>query len=166
MLGIYTYARACLLFLYMRILVPSTVLTTIESQWEVAQTIATVTQNLDDQALLVKIAQYESGFREEIVHCRKKSYMGASGPWQVVPFNGKEAIRVCSSMKESALMALERIATSRHLCKRFPAPERLIQYAVGGVCNTHIDEGKKLSRQRWATNEMMESTIQKYQINY
>lgn len=68
---------------------------------------------------LTRIAWWESGIREDVVNCKRKSTMGASGAFQVIPRNALEAEQACSSDLESqARIALSRVRESKLLCSR------------------------------------------------
>lgn len=121
-----------------------------EAQWryrlELAGAIAAATNDPGRQLLLVRIARFESNYREDVGRCRLNGKAGDRSAFQVVPRNDGERARLCVSLVEDARLALERVEESLAACRHLPAPERLAVYARGR-CDS--EQGRALSRHRW-----------------
>jgi hypothetical protein len=115
---------------------------------EIVAAAIAVTNDDQEQALLVSIAKWESGYRDDVMRCRVRGRFGEVSAWQILIRNDGERAALCRSVAGDARIALERIRESVRACRHLPAPERLAVYARGR-CNS--DEGRRLSRERWVT---------------
>ena len=151
--------RILQLTMYMNQLLPiqSDDIAGARARFDVASGIYDATASYDEQAMLVTIARWETGFQPRYVYCSKRSSVGASGPFQVIPRSVAERDLLCKDMMLSAKIALQRVSESRKFCTHLPVREQLAQYTTG-----RCDElGKRMSRLRWSTNAEMMSKISK-----
>lgn len=121
-----------------------------EGHWarlNLASAIVETSDSADDWALLARISRWESFYRPDVFDCRKRSKVGASGPFQVIPRSKAEGILICTDWIESGKAALMRVQESRTICKALPKAEQLAQYTTG-KCEKL---GKMMSRMRYAT---------------
>ena len=156
--GFHRFLRMLKLVQYMHVLSPVDPGDewTVYTRWDIAGAIIAATPFLDDQALLVTIARWESGFEPRYTYCLQGSSMGALGPFQVIPRSKSEEYLLCNNLKLSARLALQRIDESRGICAHLPHPERLAQYATG-KCG---ELGKKMSKMRWSDNKKLMASLE------
>lgn len=107
------------------------------------------TTDRTERYICIKVARYESDFREDVGRCDKRGKAGDRTAWQIVPRSAAEAERLCVTLADDARMHVERVRESRAACRRLPKPEQLALYARGS-CDS--DEGRTLSRHRWPTD--------------
>jgi hypothetical protein len=106
---------------------------------------------------LVRIAWWESGIRESIVSCRRKSSMGASGAFQVIPRNATEAEQSCSSNLElQARLALSRVRESKTWCANLGVTGA---DSLGGYTSGKCFKNNKHSRLRYGTGSALSYLI-------
>ena len=129
----------------MNFLEPVTISNPLPTRFQLAGAIVDATDDLDERALLVSIAKWESFFREDVLRCSRRGGGVALGPWQVVPRSDLERKTLCSDLTSSAKLVLRRVAESRRLCKELPARDQLAIYAAGDCASK---EGRMLSRMR------------------
>ncbi len=115
---------------------------------ELAEAVASVTDDLQEQLLLVGIARWESFYRRDVGECRRKGPQGEVSAWQILPRNDAERRSLCVSLAGDARVALARIRESVTACASLPATERLAVYARGRCSSV---EGRRLSRVRWVS---------------
>ncbi len=137
---------ASILLAVMLSLMPSRGERDIAFRTELAEAVAAVTDDLQEQFLLVGIPRWESSYRRDVAECRRKGPQGEVSAWQILARNDAERRLLCVSLEGDARVALERIRESLTACSAFPARERLAVYARGS-CTSH--EGRRLSRVRW-----------------
>ncbi len=113
---------------------------------ELATAAAAVTEDLQEQLLLVVIPRWESSYRRDVAECRRKGPQGELGAWQILPRSDDERRRLCTSLEGDARVALERIRESLAACPELPPAERLAVYTRGRCSSA---EGRRLSRIRW-----------------
>jgi hypothetical protein len=117
-----------------------------EFRLELATAAAAVTDDLQEQLLLVAIPRWESSYRRDVAECRRLGRQGERGAWQILARNDDERSRLCASLEGDARIALARIRESLTACAELPAPERLAVYTRGRCSSL---EGRRLSRVRW-----------------
>lgn len=115
-------------------------------RYEIAHACVMATSNETERFICAKIPRFESQYREDVLRCRKKGSAGEVTAWQILPRGKDDAERLCRSVDEDAVVAIERIRESRRACHHLPTAEQLALYTRG---NCASDEGKKLSRIRW-----------------
>lgn len=113
---------------------------------ELAEAVSTVTDDLQEQILLVAIPRWESSYRRDVGECRRKGPQGEVGAWQILARSDDERRLLCVSLAGDARVALARIRESVTACAALPAPDRLAVYARGRCSSA---EGRRLSRVRW-----------------
>lgn len=101
--------------------------------------------DLADARQLLKLARYESSFREDVATCAVVGPEGELGPFQELPSWGTRD-EVCGSLEGAARVAMRRVRDSRAVCRRLPPEERLAAYARGSCSSV---EGRRLSRWRY-----------------
>lgn len=107
------------------------------------------TDSRTERYVCVKLARFESDYREDIGRCTIRGKAGDRTAWQIVPRSKEEAERLCHSLVEDARVHVERVRESRAACSKLPKSEQLALYARG---NCASEEGRKLSRVRWPTD--------------
>lgn len=127
-------------------LMPSRGADDIAFRTELAEAVAAVTDDLQEQFLLVGIPRWESSYRRDVAECRRKGPQGEITAWQILPRSDEERRRLCVSLEGDAMVALERIRESLQACAALPPSERLAVYARGRCSSS---EGRRLSRHRW-----------------
>lgn len=113
---------------------------------EIAAAVLAVTDDAHEQALLMHIPALESGYRADVVDCRRRGPQGELTAWQILPRSAAERARLCVSLEEDARVAVERVRESLRACWWLPPAERLAVYTRGSCSSS---EGRRLSRQRW-----------------
>lgn len=113
---------------------------------ELVEAVVSVTEDLQEQLLLVSIARWESSYRRDVAECRRKGPQGELTAWQILARNDAERARLCVSLAGDAKVALERVRESVHACAALPPEDRLALYARGRCSSA---EGRRLSRHRW-----------------
>ena len=116
---------------------------------ELVNACAGATEDRTERYICVKVARFESDYREDAGRCEVRGKAGDRTAWQIVPRSPGEAGRLCQSLAEDARMHLERVRESRAACRHLPKAEQLALYARG---NCTSEEGKKLSRHRFPTD--------------
>lgn len=102
---------------------------------------------------LTRIAWWESGVRESIVTCKRKSSMGASGAFQVIPRNANEAQQACSSdLTEQAKLALRRVRESKTWCANLGITGA---DSLGGYTSGKCYKNNRHSRLRYGTGSAL-----------
>ena len=107
---------------------------------------AEATEDRTERYICVKVARFESDYREDAGRCEIKGKAGDRTAWQIVPRSREEGGRLCQSMVDDARIHVERVRESRAACRQLPVDEQLALYARGS-CSS--EEGRKLSRHRW-----------------
>lgn len=145
---IFLQATAFLLLALMSELLPSRGGDDDAYRLELVTAVTSVTDNLQEQALLVGIPRWESSYRRDVGECRILGPQDERGPWQILPRSASEKLALCVSLAGDARIALERIRESLRACAALPAPERLAVY-TRGRCSSAL--GRRLSRVRWVS---------------
>src|SRR4051794_25089212 len=83
---------------------------------ELADAIATVAVGQEARQL-VRIARFESDFREDVARCDKLGPENEVTAWQILPRRGEDAREMCSSLVAGAVVALERLRESVAACR-------------------------------------------------
>lgn len=120
---------------------------------EVADAVNEVTSDPSEIETLLKIAKWESGYRRNVANCKVKGDNGdAMGIWQVHPRSKSEAVSLCSSIAESAKIALYRVRESKSACmkKGMKGPALLSGYTIG-----HCVKVDKHSIMRWGDGQFI-----------
>jgi hypothetical protein len=121
---------------------------------EVVTAIASITTDPSEAETLLKISRWESGgFRRDIATCKVKGDHGqALGLWQVHPRNKDETKAMCASIREQAVVALNRIHESVAWCgsKNLKGSDLLTGY-TRGTCN----KNDKFARLRWGDGKQV-----------
>lgn len=115
---------------------------------ELAEAVASVTDDLQEQLLLVAIPRWESSYRRDVGECRRKGPQGELGAWQILARSDDERRALCISLEGDARIALGRIRESLNACASLPPEERLAVYTRGSCWSV---EGRRLSRVRWVS---------------
>ncbi len=118
----------------------------IAYRFELATACFRATEDRTERFICMKIPRYESNYREDIGRCKVLGKAGEKSAWQIIPRGAVENARLCRSLDEDAVFALERIRESRTACAHMPASEQLGIY-TRGRCDSV--EGKRLSKHRW-----------------
>lgn len=113
---------------------------------ELVEAVVDVTDDPQEQLLLVAIPRWESSYRRDVAECRRRGPQGEVTAWQILPRSEAERARLCVSLAGDAQLALERIRESLGACASLPPHERLALYARGRCSSV---EGRRLSRVRW-----------------
>ena len=121
----------------------------LEYRTEVANACTQATDNRTERYICMKVARFESDYREDVGRCTIRGKAGDRTAWQIVPRSRDEADRLCRSLVEDARVHVERVRESRAACRHLPKQEQLAMYARG-VCGS--EEGRKLSRHRFPTD--------------
>lgn len=112
-------------------------------RWRLAEAIATATDDVREQDLLVGVARWESFFRVDVATCKRKGSAGEVTAWQIRRKRGDD---LCRTYEADAKVALGRIRESLAECAAYPEETRLASYATG---NCASKTGQRLSRMRW-----------------
>lgn len=104
------------------------------------------TEDRSERYICIKVARFESNFREDVGRCKIIGKAKDRSAWQIVPRNKDESERLCVSLVEDARLHLERVRESRAACRHLPKQEQLALYARG---DCESEEGRKLSRHRF-----------------
>lgn len=117
-------------------------------RWELADAIATATDDVQQQETLALIAARESGFRRNVARCEIKGDGGKSlGTFQLQPIDAGHARRACSAdLREQARLAKSYVERSAEACPGNVGADRLAMF-VSGTCA----RGLRAARERWAT---------------
>lgn len=107
------------------------------------------TDDRTERYICVKVARFESSYREDVGRCEVKGAAGELTAWQIIPRNAAERARLCHDLTEDARVHLERVRESRAACRSLPKTEQLALYARGD-CGSAA--GRKLSRHRFPTD--------------
>jgi hypothetical protein len=118
----------------------------IRYRLEITEACFKATEDRTERYLCTKIPRFESSYREDVGRCLVKGAVGELTAWQILPRGFVDRARLCRSLEEDALVAVERIRESRSACHRLPNAEQLSLYARG---NCVSEEGRRLSRHRW-----------------
>ena len=116
---------------------------------ELVQACVDATTDRSERYICVKVARFESNYREDVGRCEIIGKARDKTPWQIVPRNAAEDARLCLSLVDDARFHLERVRESRAACRHLPKQEQLALYARGD-CGS--EEGRKLSRHRFPTD--------------
>jgi len=111
----------------------------------IAEAIVAVTDDVEEQLTLAKIARYESAYRLDVADCRVKGSVGEVTAWQILARSREERASLCVSLEADARLALARVRESTRACRQLPREERLAIYTRGSCSSA---EGRKLSRHR------------------
>lgn len=114
---------------------------------ELARVIAQATPDDRERLILVRVARYESSYREDVSRCAVLGPQGEVGTWQILARSPAERAEVCGSLEGSARVALSRIRASIAACSHLPPLEQGAEYCRGRCSSA---EGRRLSRVRWA----------------
>lgn len=112
-----------------------------------ARVVAEATPDDRERLILVRVARYESSYREDVSRCAVLGPQGEVGTWQILARSPAERAEVCGSLEGSVRVALSRIRESELACRALPALERGSLYTRGRCSSA---EGRRLSRVRWA----------------
>ena len=107
------------------------------------------TEDRTERYICVKLARFESNYREDVGRCKVIGKANDKSAWQIVPRSEAENKRLCQSLEEDARFHVERVRESRAACRHLPKEEQLALYARG---NCTSEEGKRLSRTRFPTD--------------
>lgn len=107
------------------------------------------TDDRTERYICVKLARFESNYREDVGRCKVIGKANDKSAWQIVPRSKTEDKRLCQSLEEDARFHVERVRESRGACRHLPKEEQLALYARG---NCSSEEGKRLSRTRFPTD--------------
>ena len=118
----------------------------IAYRFEIATACFNATEDRTERYVCMKIPRFESNYREDVGRCAIKGAAGEVTAWQILPRGAADAARLCRSLDEDAVVAVERIRESRKACAHLPPSEQLGTYARGR-CDSA--DGKRLSRHRW-----------------
>ena len=116
---------------------------------ELAEACAAATDHRTERYICIKVARWESFFREDVGRCAVIGKANDRSAWQIVPRNASEEQRLCKSLVEDARFHVERVRESRGACRHLPKQEQLALYARGDCAS---EEGRKLSRFRFPTD--------------
>lgn len=157
--GFHGFIRALQLVMYMNSVLPVDPEDewAVVTRWDIAFAIRAATPWLDEQAMLVTIARWESVYEPRFVWCLGKSSMGAAGAFQVIPRSLEEERLLCTDQKLGARMALQRYQESRSICSHLPRAEQLAQY-ITGKCE---EVGRRMSRSWWSSNKDLVAALSK-----
>jgi hypothetical protein len=131
---------------YSEKLLPSRTVAAAAYRRELVGAILSTDASDQERRQLVKLARYESSFREDVGRCRKLGPEGEVGPWQELARSGGDREAVCASLAGAAAVALERVRESVAACAHLPPEERLAVYARGRCSSS---TGRQLSRARY-----------------
>jgi hypothetical protein len=118
----------------------------IRYRLEIAEACFGATEDRTERYLCAKIPRFESSYREDVGRCLVRGAAGELTAWQILPRGFVDRARLCRSLEEDAIVAVERIRESRSACRRLPNAEQLSLYARGSCVS---EEGRRLSRHRW-----------------
>ena len=107
------------------------------------------TADRTERYICVKLARFESNYREDVGRCEIIGKANDKGAWQIVPRSGAENARLCQTLEEDARFHIERVRESRAACRHLPKEEQLALYTRG---NCASEEGRRLSRHRFPTD--------------
>ena len=107
------------------------------------------TSDRSERYICIKVARFESNFREDVGRCKIIGKAKDRSAWQIVARSKDESERLCGSLVEDARLHVERVRESRAACRHLPKQEQLALYARGD-CSS--EEGRKLSRHRFPTD--------------
>ena len=125
----------------------------LEFRWDLAQGIATATDDPREQDVLTRIAWFESGFRQNVARCQLRGDRGRSlGSFQVQPMSRMDARDACADVAAQASLALRYVQRSVEACPGNVGPDRLAMY-VSGTCA----RGIRKARERWGQDEEVRS---------
>lgn len=113
---------------------------------ELVRACVEATNDRTERYICVKVARFESNFREDVGRCTIRGKAGDRTAWQIVPRSREEADRLCRSLVEDARVHVERVRESRAACRHLPKNQQLALYARGD-CGS--EEGRQLSRHRF-----------------
>lgn len=116
---------------------------------ELAAACVAATSDRTERYICVKLARFESNYREDVGRCKVIGKANDKSAWQIVPRSEAEDKRLCQSLEEDARFHVERVRESRSACRHLPKEEQLALYARG---NCTSEEGKRLSRVRFPTD--------------
>lgn len=114
--------------------------------WAAVEQIVWITDDAIERAILMALAQHESGFSPRVARCEKGTTAGGLGTWQIIPRSPFEREVACSG--DAAYVALQRVQESLDACKALPFVDRLAVYARGSCAS---ERGRELSRYRMHT---------------
>lgn len=146
-LALLAHARAGELVEYTEQLLASRTAAELAYRFELVAAVISVTDDAQEQRQLLKIARFESSFREDVGRCRKLGPEGEEGPFQNLARRPSEHREVCASLEGAAHVALERVHESIAACHSLPPEDRLAVY-TRGRCSS--DLGRRMSRARYA----------------
>lgn len=115
---------------------------------ELVTAVTAVTDDLQEQLLLVAIPRWESSYLPNVGDCRRLGPQGERGAWQILPRTEAERTALCVSLEGDARVALARIRESVAACAALPPAERLAVYTRGRCSSA---EGRRMSRVRWVS---------------
>ena len=121
----------------------------LRHRMDLVQACVDATEVRAERYICVKVARYESAFREDVGRCQINGKAGDKGAWQIVPRNASEEERLCKDLVTDARFHVERVRESRSACRHLPKWDQLAMYARGS-CDS--DEGRSLSRHRFPTD--------------
>lgn len=129
----------------------STAIYDAELTYRVALVDACIAATTDrtERYICVKLARFESNYREDVGRCAIIGKANDKGAWQIVPRSKAEDARLCKTLEEDARFHVERVRESRAACRHLPKEEQLALYARG---NCTSEEAKRLSRHRFPTD--------------
>lgn len=132
---------------YSEQLLPSRTPAAAAFRLELVSAVLAVTNDDQEERQLVKLARFESSFREDVGRCKRRGPQGEITAWQIIPRTATERALLCVSLEADARVALERVRESVAACAHLPPEERLSVYARGRCSSA---EGRRLSRVRYA----------------
>lgn len=134
------------LVLFMLRLMPATTDAELAFRVEIAEACTAATTNRTERYICAKLPRYEALYRVDVGRCEVKGKAGELTAWQILPRGPKDTERLCRSVAEDAVVAVERIRESRAACRHLPSEEQLSLY-TRGRCDS--EEGRALSKVRW-----------------
>lgn len=133
-------------FLFMLRILPAIPHEDMTLRWGIASACVSATSDQTERYVCAKIARFESQYREDVARCEKKGSAGEVTAWQILPRSPEDRDRLCRSLDEDAVVAIERVRESRRACRHLPTAEQLAIYTRGSCTSV---EGRRLSRVRW-----------------
>lgn len=113
---------------------------------EIAEAITTVTDDVQKQKILIRIAWLESNFRVRVANCRITGDKGKSlGIYQIQPITKSDARKACGTILEQTQLALKYVSRSFNACSKNTGYDLLAMY-VSGTCKKGIRQAKN----RWS----------------
>lgn len=147
MLYVASYA-ALLVFQLAIAICPIRNLRDLDHRWTLSEAIASATDDPKKQEILVRIAWFESAFRQDVSRCDVKGDRGRSlGTFQIQPLSPSDRRLACGSVEEQVRLALAYVERSAEACPGNVGPDSLAMY-VSGTCARGLREAKN----RWGSD--------------